>query len=49
MLCYWAVRELGETEIKIARELGITQPAVSVAVKRGEKLVKQMELQIKEA
>jgi hypothetical protein len=49
VLCYWAVRELGETEIELAKKLGITQPAVSAAVKRGEKLAKEMELEIKEA
>lgn len=49
LLCYWAVRELGETEIELARKLGIKQPAVSVAVKRGEKLAKELGLELKEA
>jgi hypothetical protein len=49
VLCYWAVRELGETEIQLARKLAITQPAVSLAVKRGEKLAKEMGLELKEA
>lgn len=45
VLCYWAVRELEETKTEIAKELGITQPAVSLAVKRGEKLVMEMGLE----
>jgi len=49
VLCYWAVRELGETEIGLSRKLGITQSAVSVAVKRGEKLTKELKLELKEA
>jgi hypothetical protein len=48
LLCYWAVRELGETQIELAGKLGIKQPAVSAAVKRGEKLAKELDLDIKE-
>ena len=40
LLCYWAVRELGHTATKLARRLGITQPAVSYAVDRGEEIAK---------
>ena len=40
LLCYWAVRELGLTATELARRLGITQPAVSYAVGRGEKIAK---------
>ena len=39
LFCYWAVRELGYTATALARRLGISQPAVSQAVNRGEKLV----------
>lgn len=39
LLCYWAVRELGLTATSVARVLDLTQPAVSQAVARGEKLV----------
>jgi hypothetical protein len=41
-----AVRELGETTAEFARKLGITQPAVSLSVRRGEKLVKEMGLEM---
>ena len=41
LLCFWAVRELGITMTELAVRLGLTQPAVSISVKRGEKLVKE--------
>ena len=44
--CYWAVRELGETATSVAKRLGLTQAGVSKAVPRGEKVVKEMQLQI---
>jgi REP element-mobilizing transposase RayT len=43
---YWAVRELGETASNIAKEIGISQPAVSQSVERGERLVKEMGLEL---
>ena len=36
LLCYWAVRELGVSATELARRFGMTQPAVSISVKRGE-------------
>ena len=39
LFCYWAVRELGYTATALARDLKISQPAVSQAVQRGEILV----------
>jgi len=41
LFCYWAVRELGYGLTDIARHLGITQPAVGYAVKRGEHIANQ--------
>ena len=38
LLCYWAVRELGESVTSVASRLGLTS-AVSRAVHRGERLV----------
>jgi len=38
LYCYWAVRELGHSTTALARELGISQPAVSQSVRRGEAL-----------
>ncbi|MDO9585319.1 MAG: transposase [Syntrophales bacterium] len=40
LVCFWAVRELGISQTRLARMLRISQPAVSVAVSRGEKLAK---------
>ena len=41
LLCYWAVRELGFTATELAKRLGMTQPAVSYAVSRGEQIAKE--------
>ncbi len=38
LFCYWAVRELGYSATSLGRELGVSQPAVSQAVHRGELL-----------
>jgi putative transposase len=38
LVCYWAVKELGMAATEVAKKLHITQPAVSKAVQRGEKL-----------
>ena len=46
IFCYWAVRELGENATNLARKIGISQPAISQAVKRGEKLIKEMNLKL---
>lgn len=35
LLCYWAVRELGESMTAMSRRLGISTPAVSKSVARG--------------
>ncbi len=48
VFCYWAVRELGWSATEVARRIGITQPAVSISVKRGEPIAKEMELKITE-
>ena len=41
LLCYWAVCELGHTATELAERLGLTQPAVSYAVSRGEQIAKE--------
>ncbi len=41
LLCYWAVRELGFTATELAKRLGVTPPAVSYAVSRGEQITKE--------
>ncbi|MBI4571876.1 MAG: transposase [candidate division NC10 bacterium] len=44
ILCYWAVRKLGLPGTVVAARLGLTQPAVSRAVLRGERVVKEQGL-----
>jgi putative transposase len=46
VLSYWVVRELGETTSTSAKEIGISQPAVSLSVERGERIVKEMRLDL---
>ena len=38
LVCYWAVKELGMTGTEVSKLIGLTQPAVSKAVQRGEKI-----------
>jgi hypothetical protein len=45
LFCFWAVSELGMTATSLAGKLGISQPAVSLSVKRGAKLSSEMGLQ----
>ena len=40
MVCFWAVRELGLPQTQLSHTLRISQPAISKAVSRGEKIVK---------
>jgi putative transposase len=41
LLCYWAVRELGESMASMARRLNLSTTAISKSVTRGETLVRQ--------
>jgi putative transposase len=40
VVCYWAVRELGISQGVLAQKFGISQPAISMAVKRGAQVAK---------
>jgi putative transposase len=46
VLCYFLVRELGMTATAVAERLGMGQPAVSIAVARGEAIVKERGLRL---
>jgi predicted transcriptional regulator len=46
VLCFLAVRQLGVTATELARQMGLTQPAISISVKRGAGLVKEKKLSI---
>jgi REP element-mobilizing transposase RayT len=41
LLCYWASKELGMSATDLAKRLNLTQPAASIAVRRGEKLARK--------
>jgi REP element-mobilizing transposase RayT len=41
LLCYWAVHELGISATELARRIGITQPAISQSIKRGETIARE--------
>ncbi len=41
LFCYWAVRELGYGLTNLAKRLGMTQPGVGYAVKRGEDIARK--------
>ena len=46
VFCYWTVRELAVSATTLAKRLGMTQPAVSISVKRSEKIAEEMGLQL---
>ena len=45
LMCYWAVRRLGISTTELSKKLGVSQPSVSISVKRGEKIAKAMQLE----
>ncbi len=48
LLCYWAVRKLGFSATELSKKLGVSQPSVSISVKRGEKIAKTGQLEFVE-
>ncbi len=40
LVCFWAFSEIGESQIELAQKFGISQPAVSSAVRKGGKIAK---------
>ena len=46
LFCYWAVRELGISATALARKLKLSQPAVSISVKRGEKIARDKDFDL---
>ena len=47
LFCFWAVRELGYGQRELGRRLGMTQPGVGYAVRKGEAISKSNDYQIK--
>jgi hypothetical protein len=48
LLCYWGVRELGYRLTDLARKLGMTQPGVGYAVRRGERIAQERSLTLED-
>ena len=46
LVCFWAYSELGMNQTELAQKFGITQPAVSSAVRKGEKIVKAKDYEL---
>lgn len=46
LLCYWAVRKLGYSATALSKKLGVSQPSVSISVKRGEQIAKTNRLEL---
>ena len=44
LLCFWATTELAISQVELGQKLKISQPAVSMAVRRGEQLAKPQQL-----
>ena len=48
LLCYWATTELAISQVKLSQKLKISQPAVSLAVRRGEQLAHRKRYSLKD-
>ncbi len=48
LLCFWAVRLLGMQATELALKMGLSQPAVSISVKRGEKISNENSIDLEE-
>jgi len=46
VMCYYAVRKLGLTATSVAKKIGLKQPAISISVSRGEKIVREMGIRL---
>lgn len=46
LLCYWASKELSLSMTDLARRLKLTQPAVSIAARRGERIARENQYQL---
>jgi REP element-mobilizing transposase RayT len=48
LLCYWATTELAISQVELSQKLKISQPAVSIAVRRGEHLASRNNYSLKD-
>jgi DNA-binding MarR family transcriptional regulator len=48
ILCFWASTELAISQVELAQKLKISQPAVSMAVRRGGQLIRRNSYTLKD-
>ncbi len=48
LLCYWVVRKLSISATELSKKLGLSQPSVSISIKRGEKIAQAERLELVE-
>jgi hypothetical protein len=48
LACFWAVQELGWTTTDLAARLKLSQPAISMAVRRGERFARERGWQLED-
>ena len=41
LFCFWSSTELGLSATDLARRFGLSQPAVSIAIRRGDKIARE--------
>ncbi len=46
LLCFWASKELGISMTDLAKRLNLTQPAISIATRRGERITKENQFKL---
>lgn len=46
LLCYWVVRKLGYSGTALSKKLGVSQPSVSISLKRGAQIARTKGLKL---
>jgi hypothetical protein len=46
LICYWGYHTLGIRGKELVKFFGISRPAVTMAIQRGERIVKEQKLQL---
>jgi len=47
IVCFWSSKELGMSQVSLAGKFGVSQPAISAAIHRGEKIVNDRRFTLK--
>ncbi len=48
MVCFWAHKQIGMSQMELARKFGVTQPAVCAAVRNGQKIIEENQFKLSE-